>query len=48
MKSFFALERSLLAVDAPKFEKSVAKEALARLPYENRFSDPKDVFKFDD
>ena len=48
MKSFFALERSLLAVDAPKFDKSVAKEALARLPYENRFNDPKNVFKLDD
>lgn len=47
MKSFFALERSLLAVDAPKFEKSVAKEALARLPYENRFKNPKNVFKLD-
>ena len=47
MKSFFALERSLLAIDAPKFEKSVAKEALARLPYENRFKNPKNVFKLD-
>ena len=47
MKSFFALERSLLAVDAPKFEKSVAKEALKRIPYENRFTNPKKVFNLD-
>lgn len=47
MKSFFALECSLLAINAPKKERNIAKDALARIPYENRFKNPKKVFKLD-
>ena len=47
MKSFFALERSLLALNAPKKDKSIAKEAIKKGGYQNKFTNPEDIFDLD-
>lgn len=47
MKSFFALERSLLALNAPKKDKSIAKEAIKKGGYTDKFQNPKQVFNLD-
>ena len=47
MKSFFALERSLLALNAPKRDKSIAKEAIKKGGYQNKFTNPEDIFDLD-
>ena len=47
MKSFFALERSLLALNAPKKDRSIAKEAIKKGGYQNKFTNPEDIFDLD-
>ncbi|WP_299190070.1 molecular chaperone TorD family protein [uncultured Campylobacter sp.] len=47
MKSFFALERSLLALNAPKKDISIAKEAIKKGGYQNKFTNPEDIFDLD-
>ena len=48
MRSFFALERSLLALAAPqKKDRSVVKEAIKKGGYQNKFTNPEDIFDLD-
>jgi len=48
MRSFFALERSLLAIAAPqKKDRSVVKEAIKKGGYQNKFTNPEDIFDLD-
>ena len=48
MRSFFALERSLLAIAAPqKKDRSVVKEAIKKGGYQNKFTNPEDIFNLD-
>lgn len=48
MRSFFALERSLLALAAPqKKDRSVVKEAIKKGGYQNKFTNPEDIFNLD-
>ena len=48
MRSFFALERSLLALAAPqKKDRSVVKEAIKKGGYQNKFTNPENIFDLD-